>query len=146
MEDKKYTVLKIKLGKNTGGTFETNKNVRGKWFNMLTKNYYFTKWERFGGFFDTKKDVVLMKWTLRGQDTSFDQNHISTFIMKLGLNPKYYDNPWTGVDSLGFSSNKYVDFTLFFIEKDNSIWMSIVLKNKKARRKFYQALRYLGNL
>ena len=145
MKEKKYTVIKWIKGKGT--EFDTDKYDKGDWFIVRGKKYTVIKWEKEKniGLFDTKKDVVLIEWTNRKKNNLFGQNHIDNFIMKLGFDPKIYDESWV-VDALGFSSNKDFDLTFFFVEKDNSIRMSIVSKNKEARKKLDMALKYIGNI
>ncbi len=112
----------------------------------MKERYTIIIWENKHGkkFLDTKKRVLLVEIRVKDEDKRFEQNDIDDFIMRLSLNPDYYDNPYSGVDSQCFSSNKDYDLSFFFVEKDNSIKMSIVSQNKKAKKKLYEILKNFG--
>ncbi len=112
----------------------------------MEKKYTIIKWEKNSSkFFDTEKDVVIVEIRNKNRNKIFDQNDIDKFMRGIGIDHGIYDNPYSGVDGIGFSSNKNYDLTFFYIDKDNSIRMSIVSKNKEARIVLDKAIGSFGN-
>ena len=146
MKEKKYTYFKKETKESGSWTFKTDKYIDGSWLSILGKRYILVKWEKTSNLIDSSKEVVLVEWRTSKEKSLIEPNDVMDMVIKLGLDAGVYDQPYVGVDSCGFSSNKDFDLSLFFIVKENSIRISIIVKNKKARNKLDKALKCIGNL
>jgi|SRR3989344_3747173 len=83
----------------------------------------------------SKKIVVLINIDLNNPKGEFHVNDISEFFIRLDLDCTLFDHSYTSVDYVGFVSNNNYDVSFFFVEPANTIYMSVVCNNKKAKRK-----------
>ncbi|HEY4360281.1 MAG TPA: hypothetical protein VGN17_04910 [Bryobacteraceae bacterium] len=89
------------------------------------------------------KTAVLVYWTLANQADEFDAFDIMTFAWSLGLDTTQFDSTYRGADYAKFATNEKYDLSLFFADKANEVFLSVICHSKEAKKQLDGALHNL---